>query len=185
MERLAQARRAELKMAPDRQHAFTSDDAGALLKFVTDLQDFMEIRRPLYIEGHGRHATMLVELMRTREFYSSGEALVWRVELWYFQENYGAWERVPNQEVVLERKRITPKEWKKIDLEYYPELSAHVDRQGMAGPIEFVIPQAPDPSTGRPAGSEPELKSAAHVLGLDKAKASAATDPTERTLEEP
>jgi hypothetical protein len=183
--RLADARREELKMPPDRQHEFTGEDAAALAKFVADLHDFMEIRRPLYIEGHGRRATMLVELLRTREFYSSGDALVWRVELWYFQENYGAWERVPNQEVVLERQRIAPKEWKKIDREYYPELSAHVDRQGAAGAIEFVIPQTPDPSTGRPAGSEPELKSAPHVLGLDKAKDSSTTAPAERALEEP
>lgn len=183
--RLAEARRDELKMPPDRQHAFTSDDAAALAKFVADLQDFMEIRRPLYIQGHGRRATMLVELLRTREFYSSGDALLWRVELWYFQENYGAWERVPNQEVVLERKRITPKEWKGIDLEFYPQFSVHVGRMGVAKPMELVIPQAPEASTGRPAGSEPELKTTPHVLGLDKDSSNPTTAPAERALEEP
>ena len=166
--RLAAERRKQLDMPPERQHAFSSEDVRELLAHVRDLKDFMEIRRALYIRGHGRRATMLVELMRAREFFDrKGDELIWRVELWYFENQFGGWERLANQERVLRRRRIPEPQWRKIHVEYYPQLSAYVKPDGSSEPVEFRIPDKPDPSRGRVAGSEIEIQTVPHISGLD------------------
>ncbi len=165
--RLAVKRRRELKLPPERSHKFGDDDVRELQKFVRDMKDFMEEKRVLYIHGHGRRATMLIELMRTRGFHSSQGTIIWRVELWYFEHKFGGWEKLANQEKVLRRERTTPDGWRKIGVEYYPELSVRVTSSGYARPVKFTIPATPDASRGRPAGTEPKLKSDTHVLGLD------------------
>lgn len=174
---LAQARRKQLGLAEPAAHSFDQQDASALKDWVKDLKDFMELRRVLYIQGHGATATMLVELMRSREFYESGDQIIWRVELWYFEYQHGGWERLPNQERVLRRERIDPKAWKKIDVEYFPQLSVYVDADGVSRNVDFKIPAKPDPSTGRPAGTSPDLECKTHVLGLDEPAATPTSQP--------
>ena len=93
--RLAELRRKQLKLAPEPAHAFEADDAAWIARFVADQQTFTDANRAIYIQGHGRRATALVELMRTKDFVNSGGAVVWRVELWYFQFQNGGWEKVP------------------------------------------------------------------------------------------
>ena len=110
---------------------------------------------------------MLLELMRTRRFHASAGAVVWRVELWYFQNQFGGWEKLPNQERVLRRERITPGQWRRISVEYTPRLSVYVEPTGYAKPLKYTIADKPDPSRGRPAGSDPQLRTEPHILGLD------------------
>lgn len=168
MQALAAKRRKELGLPPEEPHSFAKQDVKALTEFVAKLEDFMEIRRPLYIQGHGPQATMLVELMRAREFYASAGKIVWRVELWYFEYRHGGWERLANQERVLVRERIDPDAWKKISLEYFPDLSVAIDEAGASKSIEFKIPDKADPTRGRPADSKPEQDTQPHVIGLDE-----------------
>ena len=164
----AQERRKELKLPPERQKAFDAADVAELLKYVKDLQDFCDIRRAIYIAGHGRRATMLVELMAEHFYDQKPGELIWRVELWYFEYQFGGWERVANQERVLQRQRMQKGAWQQIDVEYYPQLSVHVPRDGKAPGINFTIPDKPDISCGRPAKTEPVVQTEPHVLGLDK-----------------
>ena len=165
---LASQRRKELGMPPEESHAFGQQDVQAMLDYVNKLDDFLDIRRPLYIQGHGLRATMLIELMRTREFYSSGGGLIWRVELWYFEYRHGGWERLANQERVLRRERIEPAGWRKISVEYRPELSVPVARDGTSKPVDFNIPDKPDPARGRPADSAPDIQTKPILLGMDE-----------------
>jgi len=185
--RLAEIRRKQLDLPPERSHEFSRADARAIIDHVGNMKDFLEYQRVLYVRGHGRRATVLLERMRMREFYASRGELVWRMELWYFEERRGGWERLMNQERVLRRKRITPDEWRKVNVEYYPALSVHVDETGYAPKVRFAVPDKADPSRGRPstalrtgpAGSEVELKTTPHVDGLD-VKDKPATKPTSR-----
>ena len=142
--RLARKRREELKLPPERSHKFGQDDVAELLKFVRDMKDFMDLRRVLYIRGHGRRAVMLLELMRTRQFHASGGAIIWRVELWYFENQFGGWEKLPNQERVLRRERITPRQWGRISVEYTPRLSVYVEPTGFAKPLKYTIAAKPE-----------------------------------------
>jgi hypothetical protein len=167
MVRLAALRRKQLGLPPERERPFTLEDVSDLLKWVEDWKDFMEIKRVLYVQGHGPRATMLVELMRTREFHAAAGAIVWRVELWYMKNEFGAWDRIANSERVLHRERIKPEAWRKIDLTYYPELSVYVDPEGKSKPVHFKLPAKGDLSRGRLANTEPEVKAAPHVRGLD------------------
>ena len=165
--RLAEIRRKQLKLPAPPKHEFSADDAAELIRYVADLKDFADVRRVLYLRGDGPRATMLVEVMRVRDFYAKkSDQLIWRTELWYFKYAYGGWERVANVERVLERHRIPAAKWRKITLVYYPELSVYVDENGRAKPLKFEIPAKLDSARGRLAGTEPVQKTKPIVLGL-------------------
>ena len=175
--RLAEKRRRQLGMPPGRTHKFDGDDANALLEYVRDMEDFMDIRRALYVRGHGKYATVLVEMIRTAKFHAAkGSEMIWRIELWYFQYSYGGWERIANTARVLQRLRLPRNEWRKIHVEYYPRLSVYVDATGFARSVAFKLPDKPDASRGRVANTDPKLKTKAHVSGLD-AKGEPASRP--------
>jgi hypothetical protein len=167
--RLAELRRRELGLPGEPNEPFTKSDADAILRYVDEMADFMNIRRVLYVAGQGGRATMLVELMRTEAFHAqAAEEVIWRVEMWYFERSAGGWERVANQERVLRRERLSLAAWREIDVAYYPELSAYISPEGKSQEIKFDIPDKPDPSRGRPARSEVNFRTTPHVLGLDE-----------------
>jgi hypothetical protein len=168
MLRLAAVRRRQLGMPAERQRPFTQKDLDAILNYVVKLKDFSDTRRVLYIRGDGLRATMLVELMRAGEFYHSeeGNQVVWRVELWYFGYRHGGWERVANVEHVLRRERLTKDQWQKIFVSYYPELTGFIDAAGVGKPVEFRIPDKPDPARGRVSGTEPKRDTKPIIIGL-------------------
>jgi len=164
--RLAAGRRKQLGLPPERAHTFGPQDVKKLVEFIAAMKDFMEIRRVLYVKGRGVRATMLVELMRTRDFYSrKGSEVIWRVELWYFKNHFGGWDRLPNQERILHRLRVPREKWEKVNLEYFPQLSAYVSRQGKAEPVVFKVPPKGDRSRGRLAGTAPKQETAPNVVG--------------------
>jgi hypothetical protein len=177
MLRLEAQRRKDLKLPEERKNPFSPDDAKAILKWVDDWKDFMELKRVLYLRGDGTRAVLLVELMRTRDFYSAGGAFVWRMELWYMQNEFGGWDRLANAERVLHRKRITPDEWKKIDLQYYPELSVSIDAGGNCKPVHFTLSEKGDLSRGRLRNTDPTAKTEVHLSGLDAKGESPTTAP--------
>jgi len=181
--KLAAARRKQLGLPPDRGREFTQADADQLLAYARDMEDFMEDRRVLYVKGHGRRATMLIEQMRLRSFVAASGAarpgkIIWRVELWYFLEQRGGWERMANQERMLRRIEDTPENWSKTHIEYYPGLSVYIDQSGRSEPVKFEVPDKPDPTRGRVAGSDPKMKTKPYILGLDGA-------PTTRPATQP
>jgi len=173
MLRLAQLRRKQLKLVPKRPRDFAPDDVEELLTYVKDLRDFADVRRALYVQGHGKRATMLVEVMRVRDFYArKGHQLIWRTELWYFVNRYGGWERVGNVERVLERHRIEKSAWEKITLVYDPALSVTIDEKGVSRPVKFRIPVDLDPARGRLANTPPVQKAKPIILGVTKDESS-------------
>ena len=164
--RLAGLRRRQLELPAPRAHEFSDADVKELLAYVKDLKDFTDVRRVLVLRGRGSRAVMLVEAMRTRDFYAKkGDQLIWRTELWYFRYRYGGWERLANVERVLERHRIPAGKWRQITLVYYPELSVYVDESGRAKPLSFEIPGKLDPARGRIAGTEPKQSTKPIVVG--------------------
>jgi len=165
--RIADKRREQLGLPPEAGHKFTQADARELAKYVEDMKDFMDVRRVLYIRGHGRRATLLVELVRTRRFHARSNAeVIWRIELWYFERGRAGWRRVGGVERVVERRRLSAEQWSKLHVEYFPELTARLDATGTAQPLQFRVPVKADPSRGRVPGGEIILKTDPHVLGL-------------------
>ncbi len=175
--RMAAKRREQLKLPAEQTHDFSEDDAKQLEKYVADLDDFLDIRRPIYIQGHGRRATMLVEGIRRRQFYGQKpDEIIWRIELWYFEFDSGGWQRVANQEHVLRRERMKLDDWRKISVEYYPQLSVYISPEGKSEPVKFEIPDKADPACGRPAGTEPKLDTKPFILGVTAKKEEPETD---------
>lgn len=165
--RLAAERRKQLGLPAERRHSFSQRDVGELMRYVKEMNDFMDDRRVLYIRGHGRRATLLVELMRTRGFHAAkSRELVWRMELWYFVNEFGGWDRLANQERVLRRVRTGVERWRTISLEYYPQLSVRISPDGKSRVVEFRVPPVADASRGRAAGTPAKIKTPPHVLGL-------------------
>ena len=178
MVRLAAQRRKQLGLPPERTAVFGPGDVKKLVGFIAAMKDFMEIRRVLYIKGSGIRATMLVELMRTRDFYSrKGSEVIWRVELWYFKNHFGGWDRLANQERVLRRVRVDREKWQEISVEYFPQLSAAISAEGTSAPVVFNVPPKGDPSRGRLAKTAPEQKTAPNILGLPAAAPPIAKPP--------
>ncbi|MBL7219423.1 MAG: rhodanese-like domain-containing protein [Phycisphaerae bacterium] len=180
--KLAAERRKQLGLPPDRSRKFVQADVDQLLAYARDMEDFMEDRRVIYIKGRGRRATMLIELMRLRSFVAASGAarpgkIIWRVELWYFLEQRGGWERIANQERMLRRIEDTPANWSQTHIEYYPKLSVYIDADGQAEPVDFQVPDKGDPTRGRAAGTDPKMKGKSYILGLD---VKAATQPAKR-----
>ena len=165
--RMAAARREELGVEPEPPRPFTQDDATALAAFVRNLVGFMDIRRVVYIRGHGPRATMLLELMRTERFHADAGHVIWRVELWYFEYAGVAWQAVAGQARVVRRFRGDPDEWRLIAVEFRPDLSVVIDSDGQSEPVTFEIPEGIAPSRGRPINTEPNLSTQPHVDGID------------------
>ena len=69
---------------------------------------FENKRNMLIIQGDGERAVILAELIRDVAFHSDkGGEIIWRVELWYFRNQHGGWEKVQQQNKVLRRERFT------------------------------------------------------------------------------
>lgn len=168
LERLAEARRAQLQLPPRKPGRFTQKDVDAILQFVADGKDFMDTRRVLYVRGHGGRAVVLIERMRLKNFYNAKADVIWRIELWYFVRRAGGWERIPNVERVLRRVRAKPSEWETISVEYDPRLSMIIDEAGNSKPLTYTISPKPDPAKGRPAHTPSKLETKPILLGVEK-----------------
>ena len=90
----------------------TAEDRKAIEALITDPPQFYDKIRPLRIAADHQHATVLVELIRTRDFHSErggrGGEVIYRVELWYFENLFGGWAKDNNTEKVLVRVRGNP-----------------------------------------------------------------------------
>ena len=100
----------------------TAEDRKWLEDFVTQMPAFYDKSRVLHMAADHKHATLLVELARTRDFHSDkGGEIIYRVELWYFENLFGGWAKDKNTESVMVRWRgegkESPKRW-----QFLPEL---------------------------------------------------------------
>ena len=135
----------------------TAEDRKAIEALVVDPQQFYDKVRVLRMAADHQHATVLVELMRTRDFHSdTGGELIYRVELWYFENLFGGWAKDANTEKVLARVRGKPGELPE-NWQFLPELGGVV-----AGPapgtsatagmeMKVGLPEKPEPKRGRAA----------------------------------
>ncbi len=109
-ELLRLARETDKEPAPE-PGPLTDADRAEIKKLVTGVEAFMNEKEVLHLAGNHARATALVELRRTTPFHSGkGNEQIRRVEVWYFQFQYGGWEKAANAEKVLYRRRAPAKE---------------------------------------------------------------------------
>ncbi|HUO09229.1 MAG TPA: hypothetical protein VM008_13060 [Phycisphaerae bacterium] len=126
----------------------TDADRSWLENFVKDMPSFYDKSRVLHMAADHQHATLLVELTRTRDFHSEkggkGGEIIYRAELWYFENLFGGWNKDKNTEKVLVRWRGNgtdlPKNW-----QFLPQLGALSPSDT---PLKISLPDSPDPQNG-------------------------------------
>lgn len=127
----------------------TDEDKAWLKEFVEKTQSFYDQSRILWMAADHQHATLLVELKRTRGFHSGvyGE-VIYRTELWYFENYFGGWAKDKNTERVITRWRgqsdAFPKNW-----QYVPQLGGiTIPTTGTSTPVQVTLPDKPDAKRG-------------------------------------
>jgi len=87
------------------------DDRKQIQELFDGIKAFENKRKMLLISGNHERATILAELIRDTAFYSDkGGEIIWRIELWYFKNQHGGWEKIAQANKVLRRERFTKKE---------------------------------------------------------------------------
>jgi len=130
------------EILPD--EAVREEDKKWLENYVKEMPEFWDKKRVLHMAADHKHATLLVELMRTREFHSDkGGEVIYRIELRYFENLFGGWAPDNNTEKVLARVRgkadVFEKNW-----QFLPELGGVVAGQKM----DVTLPAKADARNG-------------------------------------
>jgi len=87
------------------------DDRKQIQELFDGIKAFENKRKMLLMAGNHQRATILAELIRDTAFYSDkGGEIIWRIELWYFKNQHGGWEKIAQASKVLRRERFTKKE---------------------------------------------------------------------------
>jgi hypothetical protein len=103
----------------------TRDDREQVRAIIQDIPSFYNKSEILHLRGDHDRAVTLVQLVRDTDFYNGAGEVVWRIELWYFKNQYGGWEKVQQQNKVSRRERYkTHDEFKAAtgNLKWVPEL---------------------------------------------------------------
>jgi hypothetical protein len=131
----------------------TEEDRKWLEGFVKEMPAFFDKARVVHMAADHQHATLLVELARTRDFHSEkkGGEIIYRVELWYFENLFGGWAKDKNTEKVLVRWRGKPGEIEK-NWQFLPGLGGIV-----AGdkPVTIMLPEHVSEGNGLSGGIKP------------------------------
>ncbi len=97
-------------MVPDRKNAepLTDDDKQQMTDVLKKVLSFYNVNDVVTITGNHDRAVMLVQLVRDKAFHSDkgNDEVIWRPELWYFENHHGGWEKVPQTDRVLRRERF-------------------------------------------------------------------------------
>lgn len=120
----------------------TRDDLRQIVTFIEKIPRFTNYNRPLWIAGDHNDATVVVEQIATKSFYSGHKgSIIFRVAVWYFERYYAGWQKVSNLGKVMTRWRgpaaAITNPW-----QYLPSLGGiHVARTGKFKPIHITLPQ--------------------------------------------
>lgn len=89
----------------------TDDDRSQIDAILYAPQHFYNRTRLLALVGDHDRVTALVELVRDSAFHGDrGGEIIWRIEVWYFKNQAGGWEKLAQQNQVLRRERFRRKQ---------------------------------------------------------------------------
>ena len=153
---------APMKLDEDEEsdRPMTEDDRKAIEDFVLNYPvSFCDVFRPVVIKGNGEFARVLVEKVRHRDYHSGKKGdIIWRVEVWKFENHTGAWTRSQHGWVVLARERIprTMKHdaFRNLRWLFDPNLASFeaYGKDAVRG-IKYTIPEKLDASMGKGPGT--------------------------------
>ena len=104
----------------------TDGDRDQMKAVFTAGAQFFNVQEATLIKGNHNRAVMLVRCERNSAFHSDkGDEVIWRPELWYFENHHGGWEKVLQTDRVLRRERFaTHQDYHAVvdKLKWVPEL---------------------------------------------------------------
>jgi hypothetical protein len=112
------------------------DDRQQITTILKDVPAFYNKNDLLILRGTHERAVALVQLVRDTAFHSDqGGEVIWHVELWYFKNQHGGWEKLPQVNKVLRRERFKSRgEYEDVvgHLRWTPELGGLKLAEGQA-----------------------------------------------------
>lgn len=120
----------------------TAGDLKQIVVFIEKIPRFTNYNHPLWIAGDHNHATLVVEQVRSKGFYSGRHgSIIFRVAIWYFERYYAGWQKVSNLGKVMTRWR-GPADKITNPWQYLPALGGiRVSRTGKYRPINVTLPK--------------------------------------------
>ncbi|HEX4124587.1 MAG TPA: hypothetical protein VHY37_07655 [Tepidisphaeraceae bacterium] len=76
------------------------------IKEILHVPSFYNKSDILQVQGDHDRAVALVRLVRDKDFVNGAGQVIWRIELWYFKNQHGGWEKVLQQNKVIRRERF-------------------------------------------------------------------------------
>jgi hypothetical protein len=133
------------------------DDRKQITAIVKDVQGFENKKDILLLSGNHDRAVALVQLIRDSGFHSDkGGELIWRIELWYFKNQHGGWEKVPQTNKVLRRERFTAKQQfeQAMKIKWMPGLGGITLGQDETRKLTTTMPEKKAPAKETQQGEE-------------------------------
>jgi len=108
----------------EEEQPLTPEDVAVIKAKVLSMNKFEDQIEIMAIQGNIQHAVILLNKLRTKEFYAAkpGE-IIWRAELWHFERPEETWLKVQDEMfIVLYRERIQRSEYDKKGVTFDPQL---------------------------------------------------------------
>jgi len=110
---------------------------------------FADRRRILFLAGRGSEARALVEEVTTRKttLRSPVPFVVWRVEVWFYRKEFGAWDRYDSE--VVTRQRPTVTDFQNTTWVFEPKLGGlTLTEEEPVAEVTYRLPTTFDRATG-------------------------------------
>ncbi len=165
----------DLRPEPGRDdRPFGEGDRKTILTKIENFPErFSDIIRPLYMNGNGSHAKVLVEKIRYRPFHSGKkDERNWRIEVWLYDYHYGGWVKRQHGWHVVARVRtnrdMEPAAFRGLTRLFDPKLGGVDIGDGKAvSDFTYAIPEKLDIAMGKTPGSI-EKQAAEHKKKKEK-----------------
>jgi hypothetical protein len=144
-------------MEPERPDAreLNDDDRGQITAVLKDIPAIYNKNDLLILRGNHDRAVALVQLVRDSAFHSDkGGEVIWHVELWYFKNQHGGWEKVQQANRIVRRERFASAKASHdvIDrLRWMPELGGLKSAEGSR---DLIVNLPASEPAAQPAGSD-------------------------------
>jgi len=140
----------------------TDDDRKAVRRIIYEVKRYENKIRDLYLAGSPDRAAALMELLMDGDFVGrKGDEITWRIEQWYYEKKYDAWNTFRTQ--VLYRFRISKAVWLSWGWQFEPALGGFDITEDRQSPItvQFTIPEKPVPEKGLTGNQYPPAEKGA------------------------
>ncbi|MFO8011793.1 MAG: hypothetical protein R6X20_00670 [Phycisphaerae bacterium] len=141
--------------------AFTEEDREAVRRIIHKVKRYENKVTDLVIRADAGTAVALVELLMDAPFHGrKGDEVTWRIEKWYYDKLYDAWNTFRTR--CLYRVRASRAEWRSWGWQFEPQLGGLDITYGMKGPVEveYAIPAEPTRAKGLAGSTYPPAEKA-------------------------